>query len=248
MAHNVWEWEGNMAIRDKVVLITGATGALGQAVSRTFAEAGAWLALTARSEERLDELAAALGLPADRLLTHPADVTDAASVDELVKQTVARLGRVDALLHVAGGWRGGKTVSETGVGDLDFMLTLNLKSAFLVCRAVIPYMAAQEWGRIVAVGSRSAVRPTRRSGAYAASKAGLIALIETIATEIKDKGITANAVLPSTIDTPANRQAMPQADFSKWVPAEQIAATMLYLCSDEAAAVNGARIPVYGRA
>jgi NAD(P)-dependent dehydrogenase (short-subunit alcohol dehydrogenase family) len=237
-----------MAIRDKAVLITGATGALGQAVSRTFAEAGARLALTARSEERLNELAASLGLPAGRLLTHPADVTDAVSVDELVKQTVARLGRVDALLHVAGGWRGGKTVSETAVSDLDFLLTLNLKSAFLVCRAVIPHMVTQEWGRIVAVGSRSAVRPTRRSGAYAASKAGLIALIETIAAEVKGKGVTANVVLPSTIDTPANRQAMPQADFSKWVPAEQIAAAMLYLCSDEAAAVNGARIPVYGKA
>jgi len=237
-----------MSVHGKAVLITGATGALGQAVSRTFAAAGARLALTARSEEKLGELADALDLPADRLVTHPADVTDAGSVDALVKQTAARLGRVDALLHVAGGWRGGKTVAETEVGDLDFMLTLNLKSTFLVCRAVLPYMVAQEWGRIVAVGSRSAVRPGRRSGAYAASKAGLIVLIETIAAEVKGKGITANVVLPSTIDTPANRQAMPKADFSKWVPAEQIAAAMLYLCSDEAAAVNGARIPVYGGA
>jgi NAD(P)-dependent dehydrogenase (short-subunit alcohol dehydrogenase family) len=237
-----------MAVQEKVVLITGATGALGQATSRTLAEAGARLALTARSEQRLADLASTLGLPADCLLTHPADVTDAASVDELVRQTVTYFGRVDALLHVAGGWRGGKTVAETALSDLDFMLTLNLKSAFLVCGAVIPHMIARGWGRIVAVGSRTAVRPTRLSGAYAAAKAGLVALIEAIAAEVKGKGITANVVLPSTIDTPANRQAMPSADFSKWVPPEQIAAAMLYLCSDEAAPINGARIPVYGGA
>lgn len=235
-------------MHDRVVLITGATGALGQVTSRIFAEAGARLALTARSEAKLKELAALLTLPTDRLLTRAADVTDAASVDGLVEKTVAYFGRVDALLHVAGGWRGGKTVANTDLGDLDFMLALNLKSVFLVCRAVLPHMAAQGWGRIVAVGSRSAVQPQRRSGVYAASKAGLIALIETIAAEVKGQGITANVVLPSTIDTPANRQAMPKADFSKWVPPEQIAAAMLYLCSDEAASVNGARISVYGGA
>lgn len=235
-----------MSVHDKAVLITGATGALGQATSRLFAGAGARLALTARSEKELGELAASLNLPADRLLTQQADATDAAPVDELVERTVSRLGRVDALLHVAGGWRGGQTVAETESDDVDFMLTLNFKSAFLVCRAVLPHMMAQGWGRIVAVGARTAVQPARRSGAYAASKAALIALVETIAAEVKGKGITANVVLPSTIDTPANRRSMPNADFSKWVPPEQIAAAMLYLCSDEAASINGARIPLYG--
>ena len=237
-----------MSVQDRVVLITGATGALGQATSRVFAQAGARLALTGRSEGSLQELAASLGLPGDRLFTHPADVTDAASVDGLVKQVLVSQGQVDALLHIAGGYRGGKAVADTELDDLDFMLGLNLRSAFLVCRAVLPHMAEQGWGRIVAVGSRSAVQPARRSGVYAASKAGLIALIETIAAEVKGTGITANAVLPSTIDTPANRRTMPKADFSKWVPPAQIAAAMLYLCSDEAASVNGARIPVYGQA
>ncbi len=239
---------GIMSVRDRVVLISGATGALGQAASRLFAGAGARLALTARSPEALDGLAEALNLPADRLFTHPADVTDAASVDGLVRQTVTRLGQVDVLLHVAGGWRGGQTVAETALDDLDFLMALNFKSAFLLCRAVLPHLTAQGWGRIVAVGARTAVQPGRRSGAYAASKAALIALVETIAAEVKGTGVTANVVLPSTIDTPANRRAMPKADFAKWVPPEQIAAAMLYLCSAEAAPVNGARLPLYGEA
>jgi len=229
-----------MSVRDRVVLITGATGALGQAASRLFAGAGARLALTARSPEALDGLAGALSLPAD--------VTDAASVDELVGQTMAHLGRIDVLLHIAGGWRGGQTVAETALDDVDFLMALNFKSAFLLCRAVLPHLTAQGWGRIVAVGARTAVQPGRRSGAYAASKAALIALIESIAAEVKGKGVTANVVLPSTIDTPANRRAMPNADFAKWVPPEQIAAAMLYLCSDEAAPINGARLPLYGEA
>jgi NAD(P)-dependent dehydrogenase (short-subunit alcohol dehydrogenase family) len=216
--------------------------------SQVFAEEGARLALTGRSRESLEKLAAPLGLPSDRMLTFPADITDAASVDNLVKQTVTHFGRVDVLLHIAGGYRGGKTVAETELDILDFMLKLNLKSAFLACRTVLPYMTDQGWGRIVAVGSRSAVRPTRRSGVYAASKAGLIALVETIAAEVKGTGVTANVVLPSTIDTPANRQSMPKADFNKWVPPKQIATVMLYLCSEAAASVNGARIPIYGGA
>lgn len=237
-----------MSVRDKVALITGTTGALGAATSRVFAEAGAMLALTARSEDDLKALAASLDRPADQVLIHPADATDPDAVAELVAQTVARFGRVDALLHIAGGYRGGKTVAETPLADLRFMLSLNLTSAFLTCRAVLPHMIAQGWGRIVAVGSKSAVSPGRRSGAYAASKAGLIALVETIAAEVRDQGITANVVLPSTIDTPDNRRFMPKADFAKWVPPEQIAAAMLFLCSEEAASINGARIPIYGRA
>jgi len=237
-----------MTVRDKVVLITGATGALGGATAQAFARAGARLALTARSEERLEKLANSLNLSADRLLTLAADVTDSTLVNHLVGQTVSYFGRVDALLHVAGGYRGGKTVAETELDDLDFMLELNLKSTFLICQAVLPHMVTQAWGRIVAIGARAAVRPTRRSGAYAASKAALIALIETIAAEVKGSGITANVILPSTIDTPTNRQFMPKADFGKWVPPDQIAAAMLYLCSDEAASISGARIPVYGGA
>jgi NAD(P)-dependent dehydrogenase (short-subunit alcohol dehydrogenase family) len=238
----------DVSVRDKVVLITGATGALGEATSRVFAEAGARLALTARSGDDLEALAESLDRPAGQLLVHPADATVPDAVAELVAQTVAQFGRVDVLLHIAGGYRGGKTIAETDLDDLTFMLSLNLTSAFLVCRAVLPHMTAQRWGRIVAVGSKSAVAPRRRSGAYAASKAGLIALVETIADEVKGQGVTANVVLPSTIDTPDNRRFMPKADFSKWVPPEQIASAIRYLCSDQAASINGARIPIYGRA
>jgi NAD(P)-dependent dehydrogenase (short-subunit alcohol dehydrogenase family) len=204
--------------------------------------------LTARSPQKLATLAASLALPDDRLLLRPADVTDAVSVAELVGEVTAHLRRIDVLLHLAGGWRGGQTVAETALDELDFLLSLNLKSTFLACRAVLPHMMAQGWGRIVAVGARSAVQPQRRSGAYAASKAGLIALIEAIAAEVKGSGVTANVVLPSTIDTPANRQSMPKADFTKWVPPHDIAAAMLYLCSDEAASISGACLPLYAGA
>ncbi|MFZ5917931.1 MAG: SDR family NAD(P)-dependent oxidoreductase [Chloroflexota bacterium] len=237
-----------MVMRDKMVWITGASGGLGEVTSRVFADAGARLALTARSPQKLADLKAALALPDDRLLLLPADVTDEASVAEQVREVIARLGRIDVLLHLAGGWRGGQTVAETALDDLDFLLALNLRSTFLACRAVLPHMMAQGWGRIVAVGARSAVQPQRRSGAYAASKAGLIALIETIAAETKGAGVTANVVLPSTIDTPANRQSMPQADFTKWAPPHAIAAAMLYLCTDEAASISGACLPLYASA
>jgi len=237
-----------MVMRDKMVWITGASGGLGEVTSRVFADAGARLALTARSPQKLADLKAALALPDDRLLLLPANMTDDASVAEQVREVLARLGRIDVLLHLAGGWRGGQTVAETALDDLDFLLALNLRSTFLACRAVLPHMMAQGWGRIVAVGARSAVQPQRRSGAYAASKAGLIALIETIAAETKGSGVTANVVLPSTIDTPANRQSMPQADFTKWVPPHAIAAAMLYLCTDEAASISGACLPLYASA
>jgi NAD(P)-dependent dehydrogenase (short-subunit alcohol dehydrogenase family) len=126
------------------------------------------------------------------------------------------------------------------------MLALNLHSAFLLSRAVIPSMVEAGWGRIVHVSSRTAVAPRAKSAGYAVSKMGLITLTEVIAAEVKGRGITANVILPSTIDTPANRASMPKADPDKWVPPQRIAATMRFLCSDAAASINGARIPIYG--
>ena len=231
---------------DRVVLITGATGALGSAVAREFAQTEARLALSGRSEEKLAQLVDEIGLPAERVFNATADVTQADGVRGLVEAVAARFGGVDALLNTVGGWGGGKPVGETNVEQWERMLTLNLRSAFLLSRAVLPGMLESGWGRIVHVSSKTAVAPRARQAGYAVAKMGVITLTEIIAAEVKGRGITANAILPSIIDTPANRKAMPQADPRKWVTSERIAATMHFLCSDAAGSINGARIPIYG--
>jgi len=238
------------ALRDRVVLISGATGALGSAVTRVFARTEARLALTGRSEQKLERLAAEVGLPAERIFTVPADVAQANGVRDLVEAIVARFERVDVLLNTVGGWSGGRRVGETPVEEWDRMLALNLRSAFLLSRAVLPLMLESGWGRIVHVSSKAAVAPRAKQAAYAVAKMGLITLTEVIAAEVRSQsrgsGVTANVILPSIIDTPANRKMMPKADPRKWVPPERIAATMRFLCSDDAASINGARIPIYG--
>jgi NAD(P)-dependent dehydrogenase (short-subunit alcohol dehydrogenase family) len=233
-------------LRDRVVLISGATGALGSAVTRTFAQTPVRLALTGRSEQKLERLAVEAGLPGKRIFTAAADVTQADTVEDLADAVLAHFGRIDVLLNTAGGWSGGKPVWETSVDEWDHMLALNLHSAFLLSRAVLPHMLEAGWGRIVHVSSKTAVAPRGKRAAYAVSKMGLVTLTEVIAAEVKGTGVTANVILPSVIDTPANRASMPKADPGKWVPPERIAATMQFLCSDAAASINGARIPIYG--
>lgn len=231
----------------KVVLISGATGALGSAVARDFArKTGARLALTGRSEQKLERLATEVGLAAERIFTTPADVAQADGVRDLVEGIVARFERVDVLLNTVGGWSGGKPLGETPVEEWDRLLALNLRSAFLLSRAVLPLMLKSGWGRIVHVSSKTAVAPRARQAGYAVAKMGVITLTEVIAAEVKGTGVTANVILPSIIDTPANRDAMPKADPRKWVEPARIAATMRFLCSDDAASINGARIPIYG--
>jgi NAD(P)-dependent dehydrogenase (short-subunit alcohol dehydrogenase family) len=233
-------------LNDKVVLISGATGALGSAVTHEFAQTGARLVLTARSEQKLERLTAEAGCAAERTLTIAADITQSHGVRDLVDAAVAHFGRVDVLLNTAGGWVGGEPVAETPVEKWDHMLGLNLRAAFLLSRAILPLMLEAGWGRIVHVSSKTAVTPGAKRAAYAVSKMGLITLTEVIAAEVKGTGVTANVILPSVIDTPANRASMPKADPRKWVPPERIAATMRFLCSDAAGSINGARIPIYG--
>jgi NAD(P)-dependent dehydrogenase (short-subunit alcohol dehydrogenase family) len=233
-------------LQDRTILITGATGALGSAVAREFARTQARLALTGRSEEKLARLATEIGLPTERVLTVAGDVTQDDGVDGLMSAVADRFDQIDVLLNIAGGWSGGKPVGETAVEDWDHMLALNLRSAFLLSRAVLPGMIEAGWGRIVHVSSKTAVEPRAKQAAYAVSKMGLITLTEVIAAEVKGSGVTANVILPSIIDTPNNRESMPKADPAKWVEPERIAATMRFLCSDDAAAINGARIPIYG--
>jgi NAD(P)-dependent dehydrogenase (short-subunit alcohol dehydrogenase family) len=212
--------------------VTGASGGLGSAVVPAFEKEGAVVLPVARS-------AGAEGIAADLMKDDGARGA--------VGQAIERAGRIDALAHIMGGWAGGKPVAETDDATWRSMMGMNLDSAFYVARAVLPHMIAAERGRIVFVGSRTAVEPGAGAGAYNAAKAGLVALARSIAAEVKDSGITCNAVLPSIIDTPANRAAMPTANHAKWVKPQAIADLIVWLSSDAAADVNGAAIPIYGR-
>ncbi|HUS05637.1 MAG TPA: SDR family NAD(P)-dependent oxidoreductase [Bryobacteraceae bacterium] len=210
---------------DRVVLISGATGGLGTAVTERFRSAG--------------DRVVALGRGAG-------DLTSPAGADAVVADTMSNHGRIDALIHVLGGFAGGKPVSETEDATWTKMINLNLNSAFYLCRAVLRQL--DRGGRIVAIGSRTGVQPASGLSAYGASKAALNALIQTIALEVQDQGITANVVLPSVIDTEANRQNATAEQIAKWVSPESIAGVVYFLCSEEASHINGALIPVYGRA
>ena len=233
---------------DQVVLITGATGDFGPYVVRGFAAAGARLSITSRRLEEAQKLARELGLGDDRALPYVVDVTSADSVRRWVEAVREKWGRADVLVNVAGGYRPGKPVHELDDATLDFMLNLNGRSAFNTCRAVIPHMLAQGSGKIVNIGAKQALQAGRKSLAYAASKAFVLRLTEALSAEVRDSGINVNAVVPSTIDTEANRKGSPDADFDKWVPPEKLAAVIVFLASAGADAIHGAAIPVYGRA
>ncbi len=226
---------------DRVILITGVTGGLGGTVARAFLDAGAKVAGVSRTAE-LDPFGSSRFTPV------AADVATPAGAQAAVAQVVERLRKIDALIHLVGGFAGGKSVPETDDQTWNRMLDLNLNAAFYMARAALPHLTAAGRGRFVAVGSRTGVEPVATLSAYGVSKAGLLALVRTVAAEVRNSGVTANVVLPSVIDTPANRAASPGADFTKWVRPESIAALILWLASDAAADVNGAAIPIYGRA
>jgi NAD(P)-dependent dehydrogenase (short-subunit alcohol dehydrogenase family) len=227
-------------LEGKVALITGANGGLGQAVTRAFLEAGANVIGVARSIQDSE-------FPHPAFAAMRAEITSGEAARAVADAVAARFGRIDVLVHLIGGFAGGQPVAETDDATLERMLDLNLKSAFYMIRAVVPQMRRQGGGRILAIGSRAAAEPAPRAGAYAASKAALVALVRAVAKENKDCAITANIVLPATIDTPANRAADPKADFTRWVDPAQIAALLVHLASEAAAQVSGAAIPVYGR-
>jgi NAD(P)-dependent dehydrogenase (short-subunit alcohol dehydrogenase family) len=230
----------------RVVLITGATGGLGPAVVRAFASAGDCVVPGARQAGRSQSLIAELGLGPERALALPVDVTQAASVAAWVEAARARWGRVNVLVNLAGGYQPGRPVHEMDEADLDRMFDLNARSAFLACRAVVPLMLAQGAGKIVNVASRPALAAGRRSTAYAISKAAVLRLTEALSAEVRDRNINVNAVIPSTIDTPDNRSAQPNADPARWVRPEDLASVIVFLASDLARAIHGAGIPVYG--
>lgn len=223
----------------KTALITGATGGLGSFVTEAFLAAGAQVAGASRSIRDSD-------FSHPQFAAMPAELLSGEAARKLVADVVARFQRIDALIHVMGGFAGGTRVDETDDRTLDRMLDLNYRSAFFLARAVLPQMRKQNGGRILAVASRQAVEPQARVGAYSASKAALVSLIHTIALENREHRISANTVLPGTMDTPANRAAMPNEDFSRWVRPADVAALLVHLASDPGSGITGAAIGVYG--
>lgn len=236
-----------MSFHDKTVLITGATGSVGPAVVLAFASAGANIVLAARSADKMDALVREQGLDAGRALAYPTDVTDPGSAQACVQAARDAFGRVDVLVNLAGGFRGGKLLYEMDDGDWQFLMDLNARSVFNMCRAVAPVMLAQSYGKIVNVGTKQALSGAARSSIYGASKAAVLRMTESLSSELCADGINVNAIIPSTIDTPDNRKVMPKSDFSRWATPAQVAAVIKFLASDAADAVHGAFVPVAGK-
>jgi NAD(P)-dependent dehydrogenase (short-subunit alcohol dehydrogenase family) len=229
----------------KVVLITGGTGALGRAVAQAFGTSNATTVVTYIIEEEREDVKSKIKTIAELV---KADITKEDQAKKLVSHVIKTYDRIDVLVNVVGGYLGSKTVAELDETEWDKMMSMNLKSAFLISKHVIPLMVAAKHGKIVHISSRTGLKSDGYDSAYSASKSGLIRLVESISEEVKEHNINVNCILPSTIDTEANRNAMPNSDFSKWVKTEDLANLVLFLCSDEAKVINGAAIPAYGLA
>ncbi len=227
------------ALANRIAIVTGAAGALGQATARRFQERGATVVAVDREAQLLKAITAATSLVCD--------LTDEESTHATFERIHQAYGRVDILANVAGGFAMGPRVEETSLEDWTSMLRTNALTAWLACRHALPIMRAADFGRIVNVGARAARRPGARMAPYCVSKAAVITLTEVLAAECAETGITANCVLPGTIDTPRNRADMPDADHSKWVPPEDIAAAIVHLADPSSRSINGAIVPVYGR-
>ena len=237
-----------MNFHDKIVLVTGGTGGLGREVTMAFLEAGATIVVTYQLAEEF----AAVVSAAQRIGATPpegvsVDVTDAQAVEKFIAGIVAKHGRIDILVNTVGGYAGGTNLWEVDPRTYDKMLQLNLKAGFVLARAVVPQMIRQNRGWIVNIASKAAFDHAAGGALYAASKAAALALMDSLAAEVKPFNINVNSVLPSIIDTAVNRKAMPDADFSKWPKPEEIARVILFLCSEEARVIHGAAIPVYGK-
>jgi NAD(P)-dependent dehydrogenase (short-subunit alcohol dehydrogenase family) len=227
------------SLQGQVAMVTGANGGLGTYVTKALLAAGATVVGIARSS--------AAGAAHDsRFYSVSADLTNAAEVQEHVARLAEQFGKINILVHVMGGFAGGTSVAETDDDTWCRMMDINLNAAFYVLRAVVPVMRRAESGRIIAIGSRQAVQPAAHVGAYSASKAALVSLVQTVALENKDKGIRANVILPGTMDTPANRAAMPKANFAKWVNPAHVAELVLLLAGEVGGEITGAAIPIYG--
>jgi NAD(P)-dependent dehydrogenase (short-subunit alcohol dehydrogenase family) len=232
-------------IGSRIALVAGGTGALGRAVSLALLANDYKVAVTYRRQREWEALQSAAGANQANLEGTSLDVANETAVGGLMETLAAKHGRLDALINAVGGYAGGVRLWELETKVLDQMLALNLRSGFALCRAAVPVMLKQGYGSIVNVSSKAAFDHAA-GAAYSSSKAAAIAMIDSLAADLKGTGVRVNSIVPSIIDTEANRKAMPNSDFAKWPKPEEIARVILFLCGDDAKVVHGASLPVYG--
>ena len=232
-----------MSFANRTVIVTGAAGNLGSAVASAFSNAGANLVLVDLKREALDK---AFGSANERRFLASANLLDMTDATRLAQAALERFGRIDVLCNIAGAFRMGAPVHETKDADWDFLFGVNARTVLNTARAVVPLMLEGGGGKIVNVGAYAAQRGAAKMGAYVASKSAVIRLTETMAAELREKNINVNCVLPSIIDTPENRAAMPNADPRRWVAPQDLASVIVFLASDAARAIHGAAVPVTG--
>ncbi|HTX90009.1 MAG TPA: SDR family oxidoreductase [Anaerolineales bacterium] len=235
-----------MSLENRLAVITGATGGLGSTLARALASHGANLALLDIDPNKLETLAKSLDLPKARLLTQTVDLLDPEAAKTTAGAVAKNFGRIDILLHVVGGWTGGKSLVEAPADDLAFMLNQHVWTSFNVLQAFVPYLVKNGWGRVVMVTSPSAARPSAKGGPYAIGKAGQEALMLTLSNELKGTGVTANLLQAKTIDVKREKVSSPSADNASWTTPEELTSAALYLLSDEAGTINGAKLPLFG--
>ena len=237
-----------MTKQHRNVLITGGTGILGSAVTKAYLAQGDTVAVTYLFDNEVERFKQFNPELSEDVTFLFANVTEAAEVQKTVGAFVSEFGSLDVLINIVGGFVGGIPTAELEEDRWDFMMDLNLKSVFLCCKTVIPHMTAQSYGKIINVSARAGLKGEAGLSAYCVSKGGVRTLTESLAAEVMDSGINVNAIMPSIMDTPANRESMPDEEHDRWVPPEDVAKVICFLTSDDATIINGAAIPVYGRA
>ena len=236
-------WRPENDFSNKVVLITGGTGALGRTIIQAFVACKSTVISSYINDTEIDRLETGIKSAVQLIKS---DVTKEEEVKRLVSDTISKYGRIHILVNVIGGYIGGKTVAELDAKEWDLMMDMNLRSAFLISKHVLPHMLSSKYGKIIHISSRTGLKSEGYDSAYAASKSGLIRLIESISEEVKESNINVNCIMPSIIDTESNRRAMPKADFTRWIHPVDLAKVVLFLCSEEARVITGAAIPTYG--
>lgn len=234
------------SLKDKTVVIAGAAGGLGSVASAAFGAAGANLALLGRDSAKLKELVDKLDIPSNRALTLASDVASPHDMKAAADAILHTFKGIHVLVNLVGGWIGGKTVLETKPEELSSMLDQHLFAGYTLIKALVPPMLENKWGRVLAVSSPNAGRPPGKNSPYAVGKAAMETLMLSLAAETKGTGVTANVLLVRTIDVAHEREKSPSKENQGWTSPEEISATLLHLCSDEAGTINGARIPLYG--
>jgi NAD(P)-dependent dehydrogenase (short-subunit alcohol dehydrogenase family) len=235
-----------MALENRTAVITGASGGLGTTLTRDLSALKLNLALLDNDDDKLDALTKIIGLPEPRVLTRTVNLLNTVETKSAAEAVVAKFGSIDILLHVVGGWTGGKTLLEAPRSDLEFMLNQHIWTSFNVVQAFVPYLVKNGWGRIVMITSPFASRPNAKGGPYAIGKAGQEALMLTLSQELKGTGVTANLLQAKTIDVRREKVSAPTTDNAAWTTPEELSAAVQYLLSDPAGVISGARLPMYG--